>query len=58
MTSDKPTDVVQISGGQLWIEGVHEVVVGDALEPDIDVEQLPDVLIVRARVGALQHQHS
>lgn len=27
------------------------VVVGDALEPDIDVEQLPDILIVRARVG-------
>ena len=27
------------------------VVVGDALEPDIDIEQLPDVLIVRARIG-------
>ena len=27
------------------------VVVGDALEPDIDVEQLQDVFIVRARVG-------
>ena len=27
------------------------VVVGEALEPDIDVEELPDLLVVRARVG-------
>ena len=27
------------------------VVVGDALEPDIDIEELPELLIVRARVG-------
>jgi hypothetical protein len=32
------------------------IVVGDALEPDIDVEQLPDVLVVRAQVGREVHE--